>query len=1136
MRRILLPRRWALSCSALLSVAAAALGLVPNVAVWYIATLIWQGEPIGQQSVLSIGALAFGAIVLKAIAAAISTRISHLAAHATLAELRLALARKLAVIPLGVFQARSATELKRVMADDVDQMEDAIAHAVPDIAAGLSVPLLSALMLGAVDWRLGIASIVMFPLLFLFYRAAVRSSKDSSAGYLAALAGMKASAGELVQGMKVIRAFLRAETMLDRFDGAVRDLAGSGEAYATASLRWMALFYAGMRANLLVIVPVGSLLLLHGDVTAPDFVLALLVGMGMNASALKIIFTAGSFFWKMQSSGKRIASLLDTPEFTEPMQPARPADAQVRFEGVTFRQADKTILDDISFVAAPGETTALVGPSGAGKSTILRLLARFLDPEAGRILIGGADIRDFGQTALLETMSVVFQDAWLMNDTIRANILMGRPDAGEADVRRVADAARVSEFAADLDMPAGEAGRFLSGGQRQRVMIARALLADRPILLLDEATASLDPDNEAHVLEALRELSKGRTVIVVAHRLHTIRNAGRIIYLEEGSIRAQGTHEELMATCAGYRKAVENYEAAEGWSLEKSGDDPASLRLPAQAQATPEEAVPREARLEGSTLAVLLRLAGPMRGLLLGRAFPLLVLESLMMAVPIFAIWYVLDAVLRNSLTATSATAATLAIAVSLLVQVVVNVASHRLLWRVQLGSVAALQRRLGRRLLAAPLGVIFARDTGALETTLTRTATELNFLTTSAQAARVLVVPAAIAVLMFWVDWRLALVALAILPPFIAVVLVSDGVYRRTMTAMLIARENLSSRILDFVAGMPVLRAYGLPSRGFDALAHTIEHHRQISSDATRSLTRMLAVGWLVLETGPVLLIVGGGLMFVAGTASAATWILFLMAGLAFYGPVADAFELSGIWRQQQGVIGRLRTVLDMPVLPEPRSPAVPASATVRFEEVSFSYGDLPALRSVSACFGQGKIHAIAGPSGSGKTTMLNMIARFWDPDGGRITIGGVDLGDVGTGLRSQLFSMVFQETFLFNDTVHANIAIGRPDATREEVENAARSALCHDFISRMENGYDTLVGEQGGMLSGGERQRIAIARALLKDAPIVLLDEATASVDPESEAQVRRAIARLCRGRTVILVAHRLETIRNVDQIVRL
>lgn len=163
-------------------------------------------------------------------------------------------------------------------------------------------------------------------------------------------------------------------------------------------------------------------------------------------------------------------------------------------------------------------------------------------------------------------------------------------------------------------------------------------------------------------------------------------------------------------------------------------------------------------------------------------------------------------------------------------------------------------------------------------------------------------------------------------------------------------------------------------------------------------------------------------------------------------------------------------------------------------------------------------------------------MIARFWNPDGGRITIGGVDLRDVGTGLRSQLFSMVFQETFLFNDTVHANIAIGRPEATREEVENAARSALCHDFISRMENGYDTLVGEQGGMLSGGERQRIAIARALLKDAPIVLLDEATASVDPESEAQVRRAIARLCRGRTVILVAHRPETIRKVDQIVRM
>ncbi len=1135
MRRILLSRCWALSCSAFLSIAAAALGLVPYVAVWHIATLIWQRQPIELRTVLTIGLLALGAVALKAVAASISTRLSHLAAYATLAELRRALARKLTAIPLGVFLARSPTDLKRVMADDVDQMEDAIAHAVPDLAAGLSVPLLSALMLALVDWRLGIASIVMFPLLFLFYFAAVRSSKDKSAGYLAALAGIKASATELVQGMKVIRAFMRAEAMLDRFDGAVRDLASSGEAYATASLRWMALFYAGIRANLLVIVPVGSLLLLRGDVTAPDFVLALLVGMGMNASALKVILTAGAFFWKMQSSGKRISALLDTPEFTEPAQPARPVDAQVRFEGVTFRLADKTILDDVSFIAAPGETTALVGPSGAGKSTILRLLARFLDPEAGRILIGGADIRDFGQASLLETMSVVFQDAWLMNDTIRANILMGRPAATEAELRRVADAARVSEFAADLDQPAGEAGRLLSGGQRQRVMIARALLADRPILLLDEATASLDPDNEAHVLEALRELSKGRTVIVVAHRLHTIRNAGRIIYLEEGSIRAQGTHEELLGACGGYARAVENYEAAEGWSLDRSGAAAVPVPLSTQAETGPDDAT-GEPRLEGSTLAVLLRLAGPMRRLLLGSAFPLLVLESLMMAVPILAVWYVLDAVLGNSLTAASAVAATLAIASSLLVQVVVNVASHRLLWRVQLGSVASLQRSLGRRLLAAPLGLIFARDTGALETTLTRTATELNFLTPTAQAARVLVVPAAIAVLMLVVDWRLALVALAILPPFLAVVFVSDGVYRRAMSGLLVARETLSSRILDFVAGMPVLRSYGLPSRGFDALARAIEDHRRISFETTRSLTRMLAVGWFVLDMGPVLLIVAGGLMFVSGTASAQTWLLFLVVGLAFYGPVADAFELSGVWRQQQGVIGRLRAVLDMPALPEPRDTAIPADATVRFEDVGFSYGDAPALRGVSACFEQGRIHAIVGPSGSGKTTMLNLIARFWDPDSGRITIGGVDLREIGPRLRSRLFSVVFQESFLFDDTVHANIALGRPDATREEVETAARSALCHDFISCMENGYDTRIGERGGMLSGGERQRIAIARALLKDAPIVLLDEATASIDPENEVYVRRAIARLCRGRTVILVAHRPETIRNVDQIVRL
>lgn len=293
-----------------------------------------------------------------------------------------------------------------------------------------------------------------------------------------------------------------------------------------------------------------------------------------------------------------------------------------------------------------------------------------------------------------------------------------------------------------------------------------------------------------------------------------------------------------------------------------------------------------------------------------------------------------------------------------------------------------------------------------------TRTAAELNVITPAAQMARVVIVPAAAAVLMFAIDCRLALIADSVLVPFAFMILASDAIYRRTMEKLLVAREQLASRIFDLIDGMQVLRSYGQQKDGLRHLESACERHRRLSNEITAALTRTMAAGWIILESGFVLLILGG-LMVAEGLVSGTSWLLFVVVGLAFYGPIADAFELNGVWRQQRSCIRRLRTILDLPALPESERARLPASLEIRFENVSFAYDETPVLSGLNLLFEPGKMHAITGPSGAGKSTILNLIARFWDPVGGRITIGGVDLLDIHPALRSKLSRWCFKTLF---------------------------------------------------------------------------------------------------------------------------
>ncbi|MGQ3671238.1 ABC transporter ATP-binding protein [Xanthobacter sp. TB0136] len=1137
MKAILVSHGLLLGLSALLSVLATGLGLVPYFAVYLLATGILASGTLQPDAVLLPLLMAFGAILLKGVLAAASSHLSHVAAYGMLLNLRQALARKLDRVPLGFFTAHSSGALKKTIADDVEQIEEAVAHAVPDLAAAIAVPLLSGIMLAYVDWRLALATLVMFPLLMAVYPLTVRATGPMSAAYFGALSQLRSATIQYVQGMRVIRAYMRADAALATLQGAIGDVRESGENFSTAALAPMSVLYTGLRANILVLIPCGSLLLLSGSVSPADLILFLLVGMGMNAPIMKLLFTGGSFYWRIKTAGGQINALLAEAELPEPGQPASPQGHALAFRNVSFGYGAREVIRHADFVVPANTMTAIVGPSGAGKSTLVRLAARFWDVDAGQIEIGTADIRTIERRSLAELVSFVLQDTWLMNDTIRANIRSGKPGASDEEIEVAARRARVLEFAEamplGLDSPAGEGGRFLSGGQRQRVAIARAMVRGAPIVLLDEATAALDPENETLVLEALAELARGRTVITIAHRLETIRRADQILYLDAGEVLARGTHEELLASCMPYRRLWESYQDVAGWHLERDGA--ACQPVPHIPQGKAESGVAEdEPFVSRRGLALLLELAGPMRRLLVFRALPLLFLEGLLMGAPVLATFWMLEQILDGTLTAETAWLLTGAVALCLILQALINMRSHRILWHVQGEAVAALQRRLARHLRHVPLGVLQARDTGSLETLMTQHAAGLNFVTPPAQAMRVLVGPLLSFAVLVWIDWRLAMLAFATLPLFALTVAWSERIYGRIWPRLLASQETLNSRILDYVHGMPTLRSLGLGGQGFEALGAALHQHWRTSCDTVTRLTPTVALGWTVLDFGFCILMAGGAFMVMEGDVAPGMYLLFLVVGLVFYGPIADAFDLAGYGRLLERTMMRVREVLALEQLPEPEQPQVPRSLDIRFEAVSFSYGETPALRAVDLAFEAGRIHAMVGASGSGKSTVLALLCRFWDPQQGRITVGGVDLRDMAPELRASLFAPVFQDSYLFDETVAGNIRLGRPEATQQEIEDAAWAARCHDFIMALPEGYGTRVGEGGSRLSGGERQRIAIARAILKDAPILLLDEATASVDPDNEHDIRMALARLCIGRTVILIAHRPATIRNVDQVV--
>lgn len=525
---------------------------------------IWLWSYIALGAFFAFGVLTFASLML-----------SHIAAFNILYEIRMQLVQKMVRLPLGFFSRRASGELKKIMSDDVERIELFIAHHIPDIVTALLFPLILVSYMFAVDWRLAIVVLAVLAMAFYVMGRMYTGKKirEVSKRYVETLGRMNASIVEYIRGIQVVKTFIESTNAYRKLNDDIKEYRKFANEVNVQYQPTYVGFLTILSSALLFIIPV-AVWLLVGSASYATFVPVLLMflffGVAVFFPVLKLLWI-GSFLNQNNMGVQKIDDILYMDEIEEPDIPRHPKDASVEFRNVSFAYDTTPILKAISFISHPGTITALVGPSGAGKSTVAMLAARFWDVQSGEILIGGVPVKEIPTSVLMDNVAFVFQDNMLFFDTIEENIRMGNKTATFEEVARAACAAQCHEFIESLpngyQTLVGEGGIYLSGGEAQRIALARAILKDSPIILLDEATAFADPENEGKILAAFSHLIKGKTVLVIAHRLSTITNADRILYVDKGVIAEQGTHEQLLALKGEYARMWETYNRAKRWTI-----------------------------------------------------------------------------------------------------------------------------------------------------------------------------------------------------------------------------------------------------------------------------------------------------------------------------------------------------------------------------------------------------------------------------------------------------------------------------------------------------------------------------------------------------------------------------------------
>ena len=547
--------------SILLAVLGEMFGIVPFLMVALLADELYRGTATIQR-VLFFSGIAAICQLIKMLLTWRSSLMSHKISFTILKNIREAITDRMAKVPMGVMLETPTGAFKNLIVDNVAKLEDSMAHFMPELPSNIAAPLCSILLIFILDWRMGLASLITIPLGILFFAAMMRGYGPRMENYMRSANDMNSSLVEYVSGIQVIKAFNRSASSYGKYSKSVNYFHDSTMEWWSQCWFWNAAARAVLPSTLLGTLPVGAWLYMEGTLSLPVFLISLVVPLGFVAPLMKVS-EAMEQVSMIKGNLEQVTAFLKTPELVRPSEPVSLGERTYQFEDVHFGYKETEVLHGISFQTRPGTMTAIVGPSGSGKSTIAKLMAGFWDVTSGSVRFGGQDIRQIPFEQLMGEISYVAQDNFLFDKSIRENIRMGNPAATDEEVEDAAKAANCHDFIMQLeqgyDTLAGDAGDRLSGGERQRITIARAMLKPASVVILDEATAYADPENEALIQQAISKLVAGKTLIVVAHRLNTIRNADQILVVANGNIAGRGTQEELLRECPIYQKMWQDY-------------------------------------------------------------------------------------------------------------------------------------------------------------------------------------------------------------------------------------------------------------------------------------------------------------------------------------------------------------------------------------------------------------------------------------------------------------------------------------------------------------------------------------------------------------------------------------------------
>ncbi len=1119
----------------------------------YVVAMVFQEESFSKITLSILG------VILAIISRCVFQYFKEMTGHRNALKIQKQLRRRLfeKILHLGpaVLLRRRTGDVLVSLVEGIEVLESYFGEYLPQMFVGLITPIGLFFFMAFLDIYTALIYLIFALITLIAPLAFHRWNEKSSLFRRDAYHDLSAEFLDSVQGLATLKSFGQSDIKGDDLAEKARRVFRSTMAILATNQATIGVTWLGISGGAALALGLGALRVSSGELDLSTLLIVVMLGVEVfrPLRELTLLYHHGMVG---MASATSVLEIMDAePLVSDNRKVSRPfkhLDPTVHFQDVSFSYPGREdiVLNNVSFSVSMGERLAIVGPSGAGKTTIVSLLMRFFDPSFGSVKIGSSNLQDIPLDFAREHISIVSQETYIFFGSVAENLRYGKLDATDEELEQAAAAANALDFIKALpqgfDTLLGERGIKLSGGQKQRIAIARALLKDAPILILDEALSSVDAENEFLIQAALDQLMVDRTTLIVAHRLSSVIGADRILVIDQGEVVQEGSHDELISNKGMYLKLMMDQLEFDNSKFESDKIEVIKTRESTnnnQKRASLEPINIQQANINlKEVFARLFNLIEPWRNELILTFLLGVGRVAVLLGLGIVSAYLVAQVANGNAIYGLLAALGVLAVLTPVF-QWAESWIAHDLAFRLLAEMRIDLYKKLDK---LAPAYLVRHRSGDIISAVTTDVETvELFFAHTVAPAFVAIAVPLSVLLIIGSIEWLLALI---LMPLLILIAYMPFRVRDKLDMLGFKSREQLgevNAHMVDGIQGIKEIVSFGRSSLRLEEVDQNQNRYAALRIKFFKILTIQRALIESAMGLGGILVLGLGAYLVTIGDMSVSFLPLVSIIAYTAFLPIS---EVAQVGRQLSDTIGSARRIFrihDEPVkiLDGPmqlnlnnQTPKLRYRGELKFKNVSFSYlSELePVLQDVNFVLNPGESLALIGRSGAGKTTAAHLILRFWDPQNGEICLNDVDIRNYKLNdLRDQI-ALVSQDTYLFNTSIKENLVMARPDATENEIIEAAKSASAHEFIMDLPHKYDTVAGERGFQLSGGQRQRIAIARAFLKNAPVLILDEATSHLDAESESLIHKSLNTLMSGRSTIIIAHRLSTIKSADNIV--